>query len=58
MELRKATMTGVAIGSLLGGYAPSVLWGASIFSFSSVFFSAIGGIVGIWLGFRYARSTD
>jgi len=42
---------GVLVGSILGGYIPS-LWGAGIFSMSSIVFSTIGGIAGIWLAFK------
>ena len=34
------------IGSIVGAYIPS-LWGTGVFSFSSILFSAIGGIAGI-----------
>lgn len=54
MELKTATMWGVVIGSSLGSMIP-MLWGDGIFSLSSVFFTAIGGIVGIYLGYRYVR---
>lgn len=42
---------GMTIGSLIGGYVPS-LWGAGIFSLSGVFLTAIGGCLGIWAGYR------
>ncbi len=42
---------GVIVGSAVGGYIPA-LWGAGMFSMSSVLLSALGGIVGIWLGFK------
>ncbi|MCX6762694.1 MAG: hypothetical protein NT093_02845 [Candidatus Moranbacteria bacterium] len=50
-------MTGMIVGSLAGGYAP-VLWGGSIFSFSSIIFSAIGAFAGIWAGFKIAQRLD
>jgi hypothetical protein len=34
------------IGSIIGAYIPA-LWGAGVLSFSSIVFSAIGGIAGI-----------
>ena len=40
----------MTIGSYLGGSIPS-LWGADMFSFSGVILTAVGGIVGIYLGF-------
>jgi hypothetical protein len=39
------------IGSSVGGLIPT-LWGASYFSISSVLFTALGGIIGIWLNFK------
>ncbi len=48
---------GLLIGSTIGGYLPS-LWGAGLFSFSSIIFSAVGAIAGIYLGFKFAQSMD
>jgi hypothetical protein len=42
---------GVLIGSSLGGWVPE-LWGAGLFSYSSVLFSGIGGFVGLWIGYK------
>lgn len=39
------------IGSTLGGLVPT-MWGAGMLSFSSLLFTALGGLVGIWLGFK------
>jgi uncharacterized membrane protein YeaQ/YmgE (transglycosylase-associated protein family) len=39
------------VGSSLGGYIPT-LWGANMFSLSAIFLSAIGGFLGIWIGYR------
>lgn len=47
-------MTFMVIGSSVGGYVP-VLWGGSVFSMSSVFFGAVGGLAGIWIGYRLAQ---
>jgi len=38
-------------GLIAGGYLP-VLWGASSFSLSSILFSVLGGIAGVWIGIR------
>jgi hypothetical protein len=46
MSLKTAYYIATFIGSILGGYLPA-LWGAGLFSFSSIFFSAVGGITGI-----------
>jgi len=37
-----------AVGMTIGSYVPT-LWGGSWVSFSSIFFSGVGGIIGIWL---------
>jgi hypothetical protein len=42
------------VGTLVGGYVPEV-WGASGFSVSSLLFGAVGGIAGVWLGFRISE---
>ena len=44
---------GLFIGSTVGGYIP-VLWGDSMFSMSSVLLSALGGIIGIYVGFKFS----
>ncbi len=51
MDRKKLIFIFMAIGSYAGGWLPT-LWGAGMFSFSSVILSAAGGIAGIWLGFR------
>ena len=42
------------IGSAIGGYIP-MLWGGSLFSFSSIILTAVGGLAGIWLGFKISN---
>ncbi|MEI7513326.1 MAG: hypothetical protein WCJ74_01760 [bacterium] len=42
------------IGSTIGGYIPS-LWGAGFLSFSGIILTALGGLLGIWLGFRISN---
>ena len=51
MSTKTLIWTGVFIGSTVGGFIPS-LWGDSLFSVSSVIFTTIGGIAGIWIGFK------
>ena len=38
-------------GSIVGGYLPE-LWGASGFGLTSLLFSVVGGVAGIWLALR------
>ena len=51
MSRKTAIWIGMVVGTSLGGIVPS-LWGAGFFSFSSVIFTAIGGFLGIWLGYK------
>ncbi len=41
----------MAIGFTVGGFLPT-LWGAGYFSIASVIFTSLGGIFGIWIGFK------
>ena len=41
----------IIIGSTIGSYLP-VLWGGSMFSFSSIILTAVGGISGLYLGYK------
>ena len=42
----------MGFGMFVGGYVPVALWHAGDFSLSSLVFSALGGIAGVWLGVR------
>lgn len=42
------------MGMTVGGFVPE-LWGAGSFSVSSLLFSALGGIAGVWFGARLAN---
>jgi hypothetical protein len=50
---KKWIMLGMFVGSFAGSYVP-VLWGDSAFSLSSLFFGAVGGLIGIWAGYKIA----
>ncbi len=39
----------IFLGSTIGGLIPEI-WGADLFSYSSLLFSGIGAFVGLWLG--------
>jgi uncharacterized membrane protein YeaQ/YmgE (transglycosylase-associated protein family) len=41
---------GVLIGSTIGGFIPE-LWGADMFSYSSVLLSGVGGFIGLWIAY-------
>lgn len=51
MQSRSLIYLGLFIGSAIGGYVPA-LWDAELFSFSGIISSAIGGVAGIYLGFK------
>jgi hypothetical protein len=50
-------MTGLFVGSIADGYLP-LLWGGSVFSFSSILLSGVGGLAGIWFGLKIANRLD
>lgn len=52
--MKQAVWGGATIGSILGEFVPS-LWGADMFSFSSVIFTALGGILGIYIAFKLSQ---
>jgi hypothetical protein len=45
---------GAFVGSTVGGFLPS-LWHASFLSFSGLACSTIGGLVGIWAGWKLGQ---
>ena len=51
MERSKLIWIGLFVGSTIGGFIPS-LWDSSFISMSGVIGTAIGGFVGIYLGFK------
>lgn len=44
----------ITVGGAIGGYIPT-LFGADALSGWSIFWSTVGGIVGIWLWFKFVR---
>jgi hypothetical protein len=54
MESKKIIWMCAGLGGLFGGYVP-LLWGASYFSFASLFLNAVGALLGIWIGFKLTR---
>ena len=47
-------MLGVIVGSLIGGYIPS-LFGASFLSIWGIVGSTVGAIGGLWIAYRVAN---
>jgi hypothetical protein len=42
------------IGGIIGGYVPA-LWGASLFSTTSIIGNFVGGAAGLYLGYRLTK---
>lgn len=51
MSRKTLIMIGVFVGSAIGGYVP-VLFGISLFSFTSIIGNALGGLLGLWIAFK------
>lgn len=51
--MRNAAWVGMFVGSTLGSFIPS-LWGAGFLSLSAIVFTALGGFIGIWLGYKFS----
>jgi hypothetical protein len=45
---------GMAVGSTVGSFIP-YLWGAGLFSISSIILTALGGFAGIYYGFKLSQ---
>lgn len=45
---------GAVIGSAIGGWVPA-LWGVSVFSFTSIFWSSVGGVLGIVVAYKITQ---
>jgi hypothetical protein len=52
MSRKKMIMIGMVLGSVAGGYLPSLL-GAGSRLFLSVITSGIGGVLGIWIAMKF-----
>jgi hypothetical protein len=46
---------GMVAGTLIGNCIPA-LWGAGMFSISGILLSMLGGVLGIWLGYRISQT--
>ncbi len=51
---KKLVWIGMFSGSLIGGWIPSI-WGDDFFSIPGILLSVIGGLAGIWLGYKLSR---
>ena len=55
MNSRPFVWMGMFLGSLVGGYLPT-LWGADVFSMSSIILSTVGALAGIYVGFKISQN--
>lgn len=51
---KSAIWIGMIVGSSIGGFIPT-LWGDNFISFTSVILTAVGGLIGIYLGFKLSE---
>jgi hypothetical protein len=52
MSQKSLFMLAMVVGSTIGGYVPTLL-GADSLSMTSLFGGAAGGVLGIWLVYRF-----
>jgi hypothetical protein len=52
---KKFVWIGMFVGSTAGNLVP-LLWGGDAISISGLLFSIVGGIAGIWIGYRWGQS--
>jgi len=52
MPSRSLIWVGILLGSTIGGFIPE-LWGAGLFSYSSLLLSGIGAFLGIWIALKF-----
>jgi hypothetical protein len=57
MSTKSAIWICVFIGSIIGGYIP-VLFGQSFLSMWSLIGNGIGGLLGIWIGFKIGERIN
>lgn len=50
MRSRSFIWLAILVGSTIGGLIPE-LWGADMFSYSSVLLGTVGAFVGLWVGY-------
>ena len=54
MNSKTVVWIGALIGSTIASFIP-ILWGDSVFSFSSIILGSIGAIIGIYFGYKLSN---
>ena len=54
---KKLIWLGFFVGSTIGNMLPTI-WGGDVMSISGFFFAILGGIAGMWAGYRWGQSVD
>lgn len=54
MDTKKMIWLGMFVGFTVGSFIP-MLWGDNMLSFSSIILTAVGGIVGIYAGYKISN---
>jgi uncharacterized membrane protein YeaQ/YmgE (transglycosylase-associated protein family) len=49
---------GFIVGSTVGGFVPSAWGDNNFFSMSGILLSVVGGVAGIWAGYRLSQSLE
>jgi hypothetical protein len=55
MSRKTVIWIGLGVGSTVGSLIPALWGGDALVGFSSIILSAVGGIVGIWAGWKVAN---
>lgn len=51
MSQKSAVMLGMIVGSVIGGYIPT-LFGAQFLSYTTIFFNGVGGVIGVIIAYK------
>lgn len=54
MSRKTLIYVSMIVGTTAGGYLP-LLWGDTMFSMTSVLLTAVGGFLGIYVGFKLSQ---
>lgn len=57
MSLKSKIWIGVFLGSIIGGFIPS-LWGGELYSMSGIIFNTLGGVVGAVVAYEKFGDND